>query len=155
MGTTKWTQLHTQLKDLMQREMETMRQLLANMHQEEMFIITKDKTYWNQLMEERALLIGQLSGLRQDRQSATESLLSICNSSSNIEEVLSPEDENTSEILFLRDQILALLDRMNLQSSRNQMLVQLEIHQAALQPLPEKKNKISIATLPPEERPLT
>jgi hypothetical protein len=154
MDNEKWTELHTKLQEVMKREIEMMRQLLANLHQEEMFIVRKDKTYWNQLMEERAALISQLSELREYRLSTTanlESMAKISYPNIPLEEVLPRNDENSWEILALRDQILALLDRMNLQSSRNEMLVQLELHQAHLEPLPEKKMKISIATLPPEE----
>ncbi|MGH7889217.1 MAG: hypothetical protein ACRENF_01550 [Thermodesulfobacteriota bacterium] len=138
MANEKWTQLHTQLLELMKREIEIMRQLLGNLHQEELFILRKEINYWNQLMEERAHLISQLSDLRGGRLSATESLEST--------HPLCDEDENSWEILALRDQILALLDRMNLQASRNEMLTQLAHHQETAQPQMQQKRKISIAT---------
>jgi hypothetical protein len=144
MGNGQWTELHTQLQELMKREIETMRQLLANLHQEEMFIVRKEKTYWNQLMEERGNLIHQLADLRQNRLRTGESL----GSNTALEEILPPDNENSWEILALRDQILALLDRMNLQTSRNEMLTQLAHHQEAVQPEVQKKGKISLATEP-------
>lgn len=149
----KWTELHTQLQSLMKKEIDMMRELLGNLHQEEMFIIRKDKTCWNQLMEERAHLISELSDLRQNRILTTENLESAAFNAHDapLEDLLPPDNENSWELLALRDQMLSLLDRMNLQCSRNEMLAQLEKHQSALQPLPEKKAKISIATLPPED----
>ncbi len=155
--TTEWTQHHTDLQNLMKKEIDTMRELLGNLHQEEMLIIQKEMAYWNQLMEERGHLIQQLSYLRQDRVATTGILEAINHSHPNVplEELLPPDNENSYELLALRDQMFALLDRMNLQCSRNEMLTQLAHHQAAPQHhpehLPEKKAKISIATLPPED----
>ena len=61
------------------------------------------------------------------------------------------DDENRSETLSLRDQILALIDRMNLQSSRNEMLFELakyrEKYPAHPQEQSEKKGKIFLATM--------
>jgi len=153
MGNENWTEAHTKLQNLMKKEIDTMRELLGNLHQEEMLIIQKEMGYWNQLMEERSHLISQLSHLRQDRASITESLESMAHLHPNVslEELLPPDHENTWELLALRDQMFALLDRMNLQCSRNEMLTHLAQHQPTLQPLPEKKAKISIATLPPED----
>ncbi len=154
MTNEKWTEHHSQLQYLMKKEIDTMRELLGNLHQEEMLIIQKNMDYWNQLMEERGHLISKLSDLRQNRISTTEILESMTNcAQSNIplEQLLPPDDENSWELLALRDQMFALLDRMNLQCSRNEMLTQLAQHQPVLQPLPEKKSKISIATLSPED----
>lgn len=151
--TTEWTKHHTDLQNLLKKEIDTMRQLLGNLHQEEMLIVQKETSYLNQLMEERGHLIEQLSYLRQDRIAATGVLEAVNNSCPNVplEELLPPDNENSCEVLALRDQMLALLDRMNLQCSRNEMLIHLANHQPAPQPLPAKKAKISIATLPPED----
>lgn len=152
--TIEWTEHHTELQNLMKKEIDAMRELLGNLHQEEILIIQKEMAYWNQLMEERGHLIQQLSHLRQNRIITTETLESLTHSQSNVplENLLPPEHENSWELLALRDQMLALLDRMNLQCSRNEMLTHLANHQQpALQPLPEKKAKISIATLPHDD----
>ena len=151
--TTEWTEHHTDLQNLLKKEIDTMRELLGNLHQEEMLIIQKEMAYWNQLMEERGHLIQILSHLRQDRIYTTEILESMNHSHANVplEELVPPDNANSSELLGMRDQILALLDRMNLQCSRNEMLTQLAHHQTSPQHQPEKKAKISIATLPPED----
>ena len=140
----KWTETHAELQNLMQQEIEAMRSLLGNMHQEEIFILQKNQNYIKELMDERLHLISTLSLIRQNRESTTDKLAAMADlSHSNLEELLPPENENSWEIISLRDQILALLDRINLQSSRNEMLIHLE----AYQPAPQKKKKISIATL--------
>jgi hypothetical protein len=151
--TTEWTEHHTELQNLMKKEVDTMRELLGNLRQEEMLILQKETAYSNQLMEERGRLIHQLSDLRQNRISTTATLEALTHSHANVplEELLPPDHENSWELLALRDQMFALLDRMNLQCSRNEMLTQLARHQTAPQPQPEKKAKISIATLPPED----
>jgi hypothetical protein len=154
MSNDQWTELHTELQNLLKKEIDAMRELLGNLHQEEILIIQKDMSYWNQLMEERGLLIHKLSSLREDRLSTTETLESrshFGHSNVSLEELLPPDNENSWELLALRDQMFALLDRMNLQCSRNEMLTQLARHQPAPQFQPEKKAKISIATLPPED----
>ncbi len=151
--TTEWTPHHTELQNLMKKEIDTMRELLGNLRQEEMLIVQKERTYWPQRMAERGRLIHQLSHLRQNRISTTDTLESLTHSHANVplEELLPPDNENSWELLALRDQMFALLDRMNLQCSRNEMLTQLAHHQTAPQLQPEKKAKISIATLPPED----
>jgi flagellar biosynthesis/type III secretory pathway chaperone len=149
----KWTDIHQQLQDLMKKEIETMRQLLANMCQEEMFILRQETSLIQQLMEERAHLIDHLSSLRQNRLTTTEHLESIVQPNpegSSLEALLPLNNENSWNLLSLRDQMIALLDRMNLQCSRNEMLHHLATHQAILPLKAERKAKISIATLPPE-----
>ncbi len=152
--TIEWTEHHTELQQLMKKEIDAMRALLGNLHQEEILILQKEMSYWNQLMEERGHLIQQLSHLRQNRISTTETLESLTHSQNNVplEQLLPSENENSWELLALRDQMFALLDRMNLQCSRNEMLTHLaKHHQSAPQPLPERKAKISIATLPDDD----
>ena len=154
MSQGQWTELHTELQNLLKKEIDVMRELLGNLHQEEILIIQKEMSYWNQLMEERGRLIHKLSSLRETRLLTTETLESrshFGHSNVSLEELLPPDNENSWELLALRDQMFALLDRMNLQCSRNEMLTQLARHQPTPQLQPEKKAKISIATLPPED----
>jgi len=137
----------------MKKEIDAMRELLGNLQHEEILMIRKETSYWNQLMEDRGRLIQQLSDLRQERNLTTSILESLNGAGSNapLETLLPPDHENSWDLLMLRDQMFALLDRMNLQNSRNEMLTHLAHHQPVLQPLPEKKPKISLATLPPED----
>lgn len=151
MGPIQWTEAHEHLQAVMKRELETMRQLLANMSLEEQFILRKEQRYWGPMMEERTQLIAQLSEIRQNRIVVIEQLESLTHhTNAPLEELLPPQDTNSWEILSLRDQMMTLLDRMNLQSSRNEMLLHLAKAPAAPQLAPQKKAKTTLATLPPE-----
>lgn len=148
MDEKKWTNIHIQLHELMKKEMETMRHLLENMHQEEFFILRKEKNHWDQMMEERKELISQLSLLRQNRLLTIETLESMFIPSSMpapLEELLPPNHDSSWEILLLRDQISSLLERLSLQTSRNHLLTQLD--QYTIRQPSTKKNKTSIATM--------
>lgn len=146
----EWTKTHDYLQQVMKRELETMRQILDNMHLEEQFILRKDKQYWSSMMEERSHLIEELNQIRASRVIITEKLeLQAKRQDVPLEELLPVQNTNSWEILSLRDQMATLVDRMNLQTSRNEMLLQLE-QTPALKSAPQSKKKISVATLPPE-----
>lgn len=142
----EWTETHNYLQLVMKRELETMRQLLDNMNLEEQFILKKEKKYWRSMLEERTNLIKELEKIRQDRRIAMEKLEMLTRRSNvPLEELLPSQDTNSWEVLSLRDQMVTLLERMNLQTSRNEMLAHLvQTPQLA----PQSKKKISIATLP-------
>ncbi len=147
MESIKWTEIHDNLQLIMKRELETMRQLLDNMNLEEQFILRKEKKYWGSMMEERAHLIDQLNEIQNSKLVILQKLGSYAESSNaSLEELLPVEHTNSWEVLSLRDQMVTLLERMNLQTSRNEMLMQLERI-----PAPQVKKKISIATLPSED----
>ena len=98
------------------------------------------------MMEERNQLIEKLQEIRQDRLVAMEKLEMLTHRSNvPLEELLPTRDTNSWEILSLRDQMVTLFERMNLQTTRNEMLVHLL---QTPQPAPQSKKKISIATLP-------
>ena len=147
-GFMEWTETHDDLEHLMKRELETLRQLLANMHLEEQFIMKKQKKYWGAMMEERERLFEQLESIRLHRGDTTkkiEHLFSL--KDAPLEELLPPQHGASFEILSLRDQMITLVDRMSLQTSRNEMLKSLV--EAQSKQLPKKK--ITVATLSQEE----
>ncbi|MGH2611844.1 MAG: hypothetical protein ACRDFB_02205 [Rhabdochlamydiaceae bacterium] len=147
----EWTKTHDYLQLVMKKELETMRQLLDNMNLEEQFILRKEKQYWSSMMEERTHLIKQLNTIRQDRLVVTEKLETLTQHTNvPLEKLLPEQDTNSWEILSLRDQMVTLLDRMNLQTSRNEMLLHLAQTPMPAQ-VPQSKKKISIATLPSED----
>ncbi len=151
MGSIEWTETHEKLQQVMKRELETMRNLLDNMHQEEQFLLRNEKKYWSSMMEERTQLIQQLNSIQEDRQIVTKKLETLTRREhAPLEELLPAQDTNSWEILSLRDQMLTLLDRMNLQTSRNEMLLHLAQTPTLAQQATQKKKKISIATLSPE-----
>jgi hypothetical protein len=156
-----WRQTHAELQQSMKKEIETMREILANLHQEELSLMSKDKIAWAHVIEERAKLLSQLSDLRDSRLQTTLKLQSLAFPQGSpgdvpLEQLLPAEDASSCETLSLRDQMVALLDRLNLQSNRNELLSTIsERHEQApvlQQEQPKKKkSKISVATLPPKE----
>ena len=42
-----WNETHLQLQDAMKKEIETMREILGNMKEEEHFLVHKDKAAWH------------------------------------------------------------------------------------------------------------
>lgn len=139
------------LKTFMQKEVGMMREILANMHQEELSLLLHDQRSWTQVMQDRSLMIERLSKFRLERLKVTETL-----------EKSAAYLLESCEILTLRDQILALLDRMNSQHSRNeQLLEQTLLHSRfdmpptsycdpRLKPLAQgAKRKASVATYDP------
>lgn len=146
MQTIRWTETHDYLQLVMKRELETLRQLLDNLHLEEQFILKGEKKYWFSMLEERTHLKKQLDLLHQDKHYVTKKLETLTQqANAALESLLPAQDTNSWEILSMRDQMHTLLERMNLQKSRNEMLTNLVPQQVH-----KEKKKISIATLPEE-----
>jgi hypothetical protein len=156
-----WKETRDELKMIMKKEISMMREILANMHQEELNLNLGDQGGWTIVMQERSVLIERLGILREARIQATQKLEDLVPLSTKrdkktpLEQLLALDEEAYSEILLLRDQISALLERINFQNARNQTLFHRVEHQLALntprsynpivEPVPVKK-KISIAT---------
>jgi hypothetical protein len=124
----EWEKAHDVLKVSLQKEVHMMREILANMHEEEVSLLLNDKGSWNQIMQNRFNLIERLSDLRLQRIQATQTIETIAQSihqttdSLTLEQILPTDEVVTCEILSLRDQVLALIERMNKQLSRNDYL---------------------------------
>jgi hypothetical protein len=119
--------IHEELKNAMQKEVLLMREILANMNQEEVSLILNDRGSWNSVMQQRYHLIERLSVLRSTRTKATNKLNSVIGKQHNVsqvplEQILPLGDVGSCEILSLSDQIVSLTDRMNRQNRRNQTL---------------------------------
>ncbi|MFS8564354.1 MAG: hypothetical protein LVR00_08660 [Rhabdochlamydiaceae bacterium] len=139
-----WLEVHIQLQDSMRKEIEIMREILGNMHQEEYFLLSNDKVSRDHVVEERSLLLKRFNDIRQKRLLATETLenLSFPNADlekASLEECLLQSDENSCETLLLRDQLVAIFNRITMQNSRNQLLCKLSQHQSLSAPKPVKK----------------
>jgi hypothetical protein len=148
-----WLETHIQLQEAMKKEIDVMREILANMHQEEYFLLSNDKISRDHVIEERSLLLTRFHDIRKTRLSVTETLeeLSFPNAESmSLEDCLRQSDEDSCETLFLRDQLVAIFNRMAVQNSRNQLLFKLGQHQSLAAPEPEKK-KVVIGTISRKE----
>ncbi len=123
-----WNQIQEQLKLAMQKEVNLMRELLANMHQEEMSLLMNDAPNWQKVMEERSEMILRLSHLRKQRDQMAIQFQELSKyKSKKLFEILKAGDELSGEILSLLDQILALTERTNLQNCRNDFLFHQEL----------------------------
>jgi hypothetical protein len=167
MSGTLWNELREKLKMTMKKEVGMMREILANMHQEESSLLFGDQTCWEQVIKERSLLIERLGDLRRVRMEATHQLEEIApfarkDKRVSLEQLLALDDEVYGQIMLMRDQISALLERINFQNSCNQHLLHQREHHvdlngrsfynAPLEALDQKpKKKIGIATCDPED----
>jgi hypothetical protein len=155
-----WNDAQDKLKASLQKEIHIMREILANMHQEELSLMLHDKISWNKVMEERAQMVQRLGGLRTARMQATQILQSLTSNTKNkelsLEQLLSQDEVSCCEIRSLCDQLSALTERMNKQNSRNQNLYHQVQYRLGPPPAPHPqrvpqaaKRKISVTTLKP------
>jgi len=139
----------------LRKEIDMMREILGNMLQEEISLLQHDKEGWTKLMMHRAELYGKLCEARDKRLEATRQAFPQ-EKELPFEKLLAIGDANSCDILVLRDQMIALIEKLNTQSSRNELLSKISQQgpgqEARPQPQPEKKGKISIATIPPEQQ---
>src|SRR4051812_35311550 len=94
-----WKESHLALQETMKREIEAMREILSNLHREELLLASNDKEGSNQLMQERLKLLDHLGYLREARLQAMEKLEQLADSNGKLEQLLPPEDENSCETL--------------------------------------------------------
>lgn len=147
-----WQTLHDTLKEGLEKEIRLTRELLSNLHQEEVSLMLHDAGSLNQILQMRHPMLESLSSLRLNRLKTTERIEKIAstkNKSPSLEEILPPNEASTAEILLLSDQLIALTERMSRQSTYNQRLTKNADHSYAPQPVLEArpKKKASVTTL--------
>ena len=116
-----------ELTECMKKEIRLMREVFANMHQEEIALIMLDKNSWNHTLQDRFSLLQTLSSLRTSRlimTCAIEKMLApYTGKKVPLEQILPGLEEEGCEILYLSEQILALIGRMNDQHLKNENLL--------------------------------
>jgi hypothetical protein len=149
-----WQALHSTLRDDLQKEIHLTRELITNLRQEEVSLMLHDAGSSNYILEQRSQMLEKLSFLRLHRQEMTkkiEEIASTGHKNPSLDEILPPNEEISTEILSLSDQLIALTERMNRLHTENQRLAEHgdHSHYPALQPSPQTrpKRKASIATL--------
>jgi flagellar biosynthesis/type III secretory pathway chaperone len=146
----EWNNLHNDLKEVLQKEVNIMRELLANMHQEEVSLLLNDQGSLHELLQQRSVIVDRLSFLRSNRIATTTKLEQFVSKDSTPapECILPFEDEMSTEIFSLRDQLMALTEQMNRQQSQNKYLTEHPEHirASAAQNAPRAKRKASVAT---------
>lgn len=132
----------------MKQEILAMREMLSNMHQEELSLLDKDEGRRQKVMIERSNLLSILMKLRKARLEATKKLERL---TPHLEETLSLE---TCEILSMRDQLTALIAKMNEQNVRIQNLETDKAPQRYMEPISlKRKSKIkTLLALYPDEK---
>jgi hypothetical protein len=138
-----WNVAHDQLKDSMRKEIGIMREVLANMLQEELSMQLNDKGSLDHILTERSLMIERLGNLRLARLEATKKLEEL-GAAHQGGRLLFEGDVNSCEILSLSEQIMALTERMNAQNCRNNLLFQHMKYMPPLMPQPQSQSKQSL-----------
>lgn len=148
-----WEEIQDQLQIFMKQEISTMREILANIHQEETSLLGNATKSLELILQERSDLIQRLGNLRSITSSMMNRLLSLFSSEkgiSSLDEIFT--FSNDCEMLLLRDQILALTEKINFELEQNKHLssrAQRSSFQAYrnLSDYPSKSKKNRIATL--------
>jgi citrate lyase gamma subunit len=141
-----WQSLHNELRNSLEKEIRLTRELLSNMHQEEISLMLHDTGNLNQVLQVRSQMLETLSFLRLRRVDTT-----VKHNPPSLEEILPPGEEISTEILSLSDQLMALTERMNRQHTQNQRLTAYGDHGKCYPPMQlesqnRPKRKASIAT---------
>lgn len=149
-----WEDLHTHLRDHLQEEVRLTRELLSNMHQEELSLILCDQGTLNQVLAQQFHLFERLSVLRLNRYKITlgiEKMVVEKKKTPSVDELLPPAEEISTEILSLTDQLVCLTEHMSKKYGQNQNLSRRcdsSAHfQLALQPRPKKKASVATYNL--------
>ncbi len=117
------------LKKSMQQEISIMRELLSNLLAETSCLVLNEEASRSLLMQNRSMLLQELTKQRQERDLATK----IIGENSSMDSFLS-HDSNICEIPLLIDQIIALNEKINEQNAYNQNLLQQRQHLVAISP---------------------
>ncbi len=143
----RWGFAHERLKEAMKKEVATLRELLSNLLQEELFLAEQNKKGICLIREDRANILKMLSLDRKERLSATATIQKLVHAPSRgkklpLHELLPKDDENTEQILNLHEQMRSLFEKLAEQKGRN---VALDAH-PPMPSLKPKKKKSALAT---------
>ena len=151
-GKEKWEKAHAALSHALGKEIDLMRELLSNLHQEELSLLESDTTRWAKVMRERSDMILPLGKIRLKRALSIEKLEKLAKEQQRAE-LFPPEEELSCEIFSKLDQEIALLERINLQNCRNDALFDQVRHKDPSplycpfpHPLHKPRRKTSVAT---------
>ncbi len=148
----KWEKAHTVLNGIFEKEIELMREVLASLHQEELALMEQDLRRFKRVMYSRSSTVIHLKNLREKRMQATAELTKLAVTLKKAE-ILPHEEESSCAVLSKLDQLVALLERINLQNCRNEVLFGQMKHRktkpiacAYPHPLHKVRKRTSVAT---------
>ena len=117
---------------LMAREVILSREILANMRQEEDALLIHDENALRQIMSKRDAPLQELMTVREERIESVKQLAfmtyhlkgrqNIKEEPLTVDNLLDGPGDDGCEVLILRDQLIALIEKMNLQNSSNLQL---------------------------------
>lgn len=125
--------LEEKLKESIQKEITLLRELLGNFLLEESSLLRQDKPSWMKLMEDRFTLLEEIKYIRKSRGAEEKQV-----------------KDPSCDALLLRDQLLALLEKIHTQTSHNENLLANVQHLIAIPQAiayPEKTNTVKKNTL--------
>jgi len=128
--------LQAYIADLMAREVLLSREILSSMREEETALLTHDDSALQETMSKRNAPLQELMSIREDRIiSVKELAFLLFKSRSNelakknqqtepfsFKDLLDLSNVESCEVLVLRDQLIALIEKMNSQNSSNRQL---------------------------------
>src|SRR5690242_8125126 len=132
------------LKSALEKEIRLLREILANMHQEEAAILIGDQGSREITLQMRAHMFLRLNDLRLARLSTVEQIEKTMQK--KLEELLSLFQVEALEVVSLHGQLATLMEKLNSQDHRNHLLAnQSSQHEFPFfqLPTPEKKKKKS------------
>ena len=141
------------LKSIMDAEIGIMREVLGSMLDEQEAILHNNTEALKKVLSERESCVFRMSEAREQRMEIVKELSKALGGEESrdgqmgkqvdLENLLNQADSDSLEILSLRDQILALIERMNTQNGRNSYLLENRVafHKELMRRLqPEEKN---------------
>lgn len=138
-GKENWAKVSAQLDLALKKEIGIMREILANLHEEELALLENALARWSQVMDRRSELILQLFKLRKKR--------------IQVGKPFKNQEIDSVDVLSKLDQLIALMDRINLQNCRNDALFDQAKQKGSLplecnfpHPLHKPKRKNTVAT---------
>jgi light-regulated signal transduction histidine kinase (bacteriophytochrome) len=140
-----WEKTNEELQSWMRKEISTMREILANFHLES---DAPNENQRKQLVEERASLMEKLKEFRMGRNKTIQKLKKI--SGCTEEELFAKVEKTDAETIVLRDQIIALLQRINHESGIPHTLAP---QLSPFTPKPQKKNGLATIDTWEEKKP--
>lgn len=127
----KWTCAHVELNFCLEKEIHLMREILANLHEEELSLLESDFTRFHAILAERSEYIVKIRDQRKKRMDSTAALVKVAVEQQQ-RELLPTEEASSCEVLTKLDQLIALSERINLQNCRNNALFDQAKHDRVL-----------------------
>ncbi|MDR3624532.1 MAG: hypothetical protein P4L16_05280 [Chlamydiales bacterium] len=123
-------EIQERVTDLLKREVILMREILANMLEEERAFIEKDPKALQNVMMRRDAPLQALMEVREERSEKLHELTSLltpkesAKSAMNLCSLMEAKGLESFEVVLLQDQIVALIEKMSIQHSSNEHLME-------------------------------